>query len=70
VHEETQAHYDRLAPVYDQNWAYSPEFLEWMSQGILARPWYARIRLSMLALAWLGRESAGHKGGLAPATNT
>jgi ubiquinone/menaquinone biosynthesis C-methylase UbiE len=37
VHEETQAHYDRLAPVYDQNWAYGPEFLEWMSGCILAR---------------------------------
>ncbi|MGB8230807.1 MAG: class I SAM-dependent methyltransferase [Pseudonocardiaceae bacterium] len=34
---ETQAHYDRLAPVYDQNWAYSPDFLEWMSGCILAR---------------------------------
>src|SRR5947209_8171290 len=37
VREETQAHYDRLAPVYDQNWAYSPEFLEWMSRCILTR---------------------------------
>ena len=37
MREETQAHYDRLAPVYDQNWAYSPEFLEWMSQCILVR---------------------------------
>jgi ubiquinone/menaquinone biosynthesis C-methylase UbiE len=37
VREETQEHYDRLAPVYDQNWAYSPDFLEWMSGCILAR---------------------------------
>jgi WD40 repeat protein len=37
VREETQAHYDRLAPVYDQNWAYSPDFLEWMSGCIQAR---------------------------------
>jgi ubiquinone/menaquinone biosynthesis C-methylase UbiE len=37
VREETQAHYDRLASVYDQNWAYSPDFLEWMSGCILAR---------------------------------
>lgn len=37
MREETQAHYDRLAPVYDQNWAYSPDFLEWMSGCILAR---------------------------------
>ncbi|MGH3853078.1 MAG: class I SAM-dependent methyltransferase [Pseudonocardiaceae bacterium] len=35
--EETRAHYDHLAPAYDQNWAYSPDFLEWMSGCILAR---------------------------------
>lgn len=34
---ETQAHYDRLAPMYDQNWEYSPDFLEWMSGCILSR---------------------------------
>ncbi len=34
---ETHAHYDRLAPLYDQNWAYSSDFLEWMSGCILAR---------------------------------
>ncbi len=37
VREQTQAHYDRLAPVYDQNWTYSPDFLEWMSGCILVR---------------------------------
>lgn len=37
MREETQAHYDRLAPVYDENWAYSPDFLEWMNGCILAR---------------------------------
>jgi ubiquinone/menaquinone biosynthesis C-methylase UbiE len=37
VGEETQGHYDRLAPVYDQNWAYSSDFLEWMSGCIFAR---------------------------------
>jgi len=37
VGDETRAHYDHLAPVYDQNWAYSPDFLEWMSGCILAR---------------------------------
>jgi ubiquinone/menaquinone biosynthesis C-methylase UbiE len=37
VGDETRAHYDRLAPVYDQNWAYSPDFLDWMSGCILAR---------------------------------
>ncbi len=30
-------HYDRLAAAYDENWAYSPEFLEWMTGRILAR---------------------------------
>jgi ubiquinone/menaquinone biosynthesis C-methylase UbiE len=37
VREETRTHYDRLALMYDQNWAYSPEFLDWMSGCILAR---------------------------------
>ena len=37
MRDETQAHYDRLAPEYDQNWTYSPEFLEWMTQCILGR---------------------------------
>lgn len=37
MREETQAHYDRLAPVYDRNWAHSPDFLEWMSGCILDR---------------------------------
>lgn len=34
MRDETQAHYDRLAPVYDQNWTYSPEFLAWMNECI------------------------------------
>ena len=37
VREETRAHYDHLAPVYDQNWAYNSDFLEWMTDCILAR---------------------------------
>lgn len=37
MRDETRAHYDRLAPVYDQNWAYGPEFLRWMSGCILSR---------------------------------
>jgi ubiquinone/menaquinone biosynthesis C-methylase UbiE len=37
VREETRTHYDRLALVYERNWAYSPEFLEWMTGCILAR---------------------------------
>lgn len=30
-------HYDRLAAAYDQNWAYSPAFLEWMTGCVLTR---------------------------------
>jgi SAM-dependent methyltransferase len=37
VHGETQAHYDRLADSYDENWAYSPEFIGWMTGCILDR---------------------------------
>ncbi|MCA1702195.1 MAG: class I SAM-dependent methyltransferase [Actinobacteria bacterium] len=37
MRDETQAHYDRLAPDYDQNWTYSPEFLEWMTACIVDR---------------------------------
>jgi ubiquinone/menaquinone biosynthesis C-methylase UbiE len=37
VGDGMRAHYDRLAPVYDQNWTYSPDFVEWMSGCILAR---------------------------------
>jgi SAM-dependent methyltransferase len=33
----TRAHYERLAATYDENWAYSPDFLEWMTACILAR---------------------------------
>ncbi|MCG5213104.1 class I SAM-dependent methyltransferase [Streptosporangium sp. KLBMP 9127] len=38
----TRAHYDRLADTYDENWAYSPEFIAWMTSGILARLKLAR----------------------------
>ncbi|MCO5968926.1 class I SAM-dependent methyltransferase [Actinoallomurus soli] len=34
---ETRAHYDRLADSYDENWAYSPEFIGWMTGCILDR---------------------------------
>jgi ubiquinone/menaquinone biosynthesis C-methylase UbiE len=37
VHDETQAHYDRLADSYDENWAYSPEFIDWMTGCIVDR---------------------------------
>jgi SAM-dependent methyltransferase len=32
-----QAHYDRLAASYDQNWAYSPAYITWMTRCILDR---------------------------------
>lgn len=33
----TQAHYGRLAASYDQNWAYSPSYIAWMTRCILDR---------------------------------
>jgi SAM-dependent methyltransferase len=33
----TRAHYERLADKYDENWAYSPEFIEWMTRNLLSR---------------------------------
>ena len=33
----TRAHYNRLADKYDENWAYSPEFIRWMTAAILDR---------------------------------
>ncbi|MFF5213423.1 class I SAM-dependent methyltransferase [Streptosporangium sp. NPDC000396] len=33
----TRAHYDRLADRYDENWAYSPEFIRWMTGAVLDR---------------------------------
>jgi SAM-dependent methyltransferase len=33
----TQAHYGRLAASYDQNWAYSPAYIAWMTRCLLAR---------------------------------
>lgn len=33
----TRDHYNRLAASYDENWAYSPAFVEWMSECILRR---------------------------------
>lgn len=32
---DVRGHYDRLASTYDENWAYSPDFLAWMT-GCLA----------------------------------
>jgi 2-polyprenyl-3-methyl-5-hydroxy-6-metoxy-1,4-benzoquinol methylase len=33
----TRNHYDRLAATYDENWAYSPEFVKWMTDHIVRR---------------------------------
>lgn len=33
----TQDHYDRLAARYDENWAYNPAFVEWMTSRIVER---------------------------------
>ncbi len=33
----TREHYTRLAITYDENWAYSPAFLEWMTGCIMRR---------------------------------
>jgi SAM-dependent methyltransferase len=35
--DSTQAHYDRLAASYDQNWAYSPAYIAWMTRCLLDR---------------------------------
>lgn len=33
----TREHYDRLAASFDENWAYSPAFVEWMTASIQRR---------------------------------
>jgi ubiquinone/menaquinone biosynthesis C-methylase UbiE len=33
----TRDHYERLAATFDQNWAYSPQFVKWMTGCILRR---------------------------------
>jgi ubiquinone/menaquinone biosynthesis C-methylase UbiE len=35
--DDMQDHYDRLAASYDENWAYSPEFISWMTGHIVER---------------------------------
>jgi SAM-dependent methyltransferase len=35
--ELTRDHYDRLAATYDENWAYHPDFVEWMTGCIVRR---------------------------------
>jgi ubiquinone/menaquinone biosynthesis C-methylase UbiE len=32
-----QAHYQRLAEKYEENWAYSPEFVQWMTENLRKR---------------------------------
>lgn len=34
---ETEAHYERLAERYDENWEHSPEFIAWMTRQIVER---------------------------------
>jgi SAM-dependent methyltransferase len=34
---DAAAHYDRLAARFDENWAYSPDFISWMTSCILDR---------------------------------
>jgi SAM-dependent methyltransferase len=35
--DSAQAHYDRLAASFDDNWAYSPAYIAWMASRILDR---------------------------------
>jgi ubiquinone/menaquinone biosynthesis C-methylase UbiE len=35
--DRARSHYERLADDYNDNWVYSPEFIEWMSRQILDR---------------------------------
>lgn len=35
--DSAQAHYNRLAASYDENWAYSPAYIAWMTRNILDR---------------------------------
>lgn len=35
--EDSHAHYDRLGDQYDRNWAYSPQFVRWMTNNIRDR---------------------------------
>lgn len=37
MHGDMQAHYDRLAASYDDNWIYNPEFIDWMTGHIVGR---------------------------------
>jgi ubiquinone/menaquinone biosynthesis C-methylase UbiE len=37
VEFETEEHYARLASDYDGNWAHSPDYVRWMSEGISTR---------------------------------
>ncbi|AWS41676.1 class I SAM-dependent methyltransferase [Streptosporangium sp. 'caverna'] len=61
----TRAHYDRLADKYDENWAYSPEFIQWMTAAILNR-----LRLNQGDLAMdLGCGTGLYSRGLAEHAN-
>jgi SAM-dependent methyltransferase len=65
-HEDgTQAHYDRLAPSYDDNWAYDPDYIAWMTGRILDR---AAIRPGQV-VADIGCGTGLYSRGLATAAS-
>ena len=61
--DSTHAHYDRLAASYDQNWAYSPAYIAWMTRCILDR---AAIQPGQ-AVADIGCGTGLYSSGLAAA---
>jgi SAM-dependent methyltransferase len=60
-----QAHYDRLAPSYDDNWAYNPDYIAWMTGRILDR---AAIRPGQV-VADIGCGTGLYSRGLATAAS-
>ncbi len=65
-HDSVQDHYGRLAASYDQNWAYSPAYIAWMTGCILNR---ASIR-PQDAVADIGCGTGIYSRGLAAAAGT
>jgi 2-polyprenyl-3-methyl-5-hydroxy-6-metoxy-1,4-benzoquinol methylase len=37
MHDKTREHYRKLAASFDDNWAYSAEFIDWMNRNIVSR---------------------------------
>jgi SAM-dependent methyltransferase len=64
--DPTQAHYDRLAASFDDNWAYSPAYIAWMTSRILDR---AAIQPGQVA-ADIGCGTGLYARGLATAAST